>query len=407
MLTPWPLRMTLILTVLTLIFITYVTIHIWKASGEIENPHIKLSLRGLTLIADVLVFLYPLLGVFDQWFSAEYDHYGSPSWIIYVFWAGLIFSATMFSWLLSIDIIWGFAGRFSQASKKLRLFWKRRFVLLITAIVTLFSIYTLVSDTTTIHTDQLYYQTETRESSPPENLDSNEPKLRIAHITDIQADQFTNIDKMGRYIDSLNAHNPDIVIFTGDLVTTGTTYFEEGAKALSEIKAPMGTYAVMGDHDYWASPKIYRQVLSGVDIPVLEDTTITLKKDDFQFSLTGITEIYSKKIKQDSLEQLLSFANTDTTSNLNILMSHQANKKVVRAAELNETEMVLGGHTHGGQIRLPLFFSEWSAGDLETPYVSGHYTYRNTFININNGLGFTLAPVRYNAPANVSFIDIW
>ncbi|MDZ7689973.1 MAG: hypothetical protein U5K69_02265 [Balneolaceae bacterium] len=91
---------------------------------------------------------------------------------------------------------------------------------------------------------------------------------------------------------------------------------------------------------------------------------------------------------------------------LRVMLSHQVSVSIIEQSVEANYDMLLAGHTHGGQIRVPLFFTKFSAPDFETQYVAGQYYRGDLLININHGLGFTLAPVRYNAPPNITVIEI-
>ncbi len=91
---------------------------------------------------------------------------------------------------------------------------------------------------------------------------------------------------------------------------------------------------------------------------------------------------------------------------MRILASHQATGKVIDQAQKAGYNLLLAGHTHGGQLRVPFMFMTFSAAEMDTPYLSGLYRFDNLLMNVDHGLGFTLAPVRYNAPPTISVIDL-
>ncbi|MEX2435874.1 MAG: hypothetical protein WD735_04255, partial [Balneolaceae bacterium] len=112
---------------------------------------------------------------------------------------------------------------------------------------------------------------------------------------------------------------------------------------------------------------------------------------------------YSSRPDEAEIEMLLSETNHES---LKILFAHQASDRLIRHAQESGTDLLLGGHTHGGQIRIPIFFYPVTAVMEETMYIRHDYTLGDLLLNVNSGLGFTLSPVRYNAPADYSVIDI-
>jgi predicted MPP superfamily phosphohydrolase len=79
---------------------------------------------------------------------------------------------------------------------------------------------------------------------------------------------------------------------------------------------------------------------------------------------------------------------------------------LVKHAEENDYDLFLAGHTHGGQIAFPLPGFLLTGSSFETPYVSGFYRAGSMLVSVTNGLGLTLAPVRYNAPAEITLITL-
>ena len=159
----------------------------------------------------------------------------------------------------------------------------------------------------------------------------------------------------------------------------------------------------MGDHDHWSDTTLIAETLRARGIKVLQNENATVRHNDMIIKITGITEVYSQKVEPDLLASLL---NEDSGESLHLLASHQGSERIISAAIGSGVHQLLTGHTHGGQIRVPLFFYPVTAARAETPYVKGHWMFDNLLFNVNSGLGFTLTPVRYNAPAQVSVITV-
>ena len=84
--------------------------------------------------------------------------------------------------------------------------------------------------------------------SLPPHLDG----LRIVHVSDLQADPRTNPNRQRQYVEALNSLDAGLVLFSGDLITSGTTHIDEGAESPGKMKARLGVYACLGDHDIWS-----------------------------------------------------------------------------------------------------------------------------------------------------------
>jgi uncharacterized protein len=254
----------------------------------------------------------------------------------------------------------------------------------------------MIWDTHRITLEEITYTMPERQSLPV--------PLTIVHFTDLHADPYTGEVKMNRYIDKVNKQNPDIVIFSGDLITSGRDYIEAGAEALARIESTYGVWFVMGDHDYWTGTGYIAEALSDRGIHVLQNENFWVEHGESIIKITGVTELYSNRILEDHLDELL---NETREESFKILAAHQASERLIRKSLNNGIHQLLTGHTHGGQFRIPLFFYPISAARAETPYVNGNWLLEERLLlNVNNGLGFTLAPVRYNAPAQVSVITV-
>lgn len=229
-----------------------------------------------------------------------------------------------------------------------------------------------------------------------------DPKeIKIVHISDLQADAFTDQTKMLRYVEAVNELKPDLVIFTGDLITEGQSFIPVGAEILGKIDSRLGVHAVYGDHDIWYGTKYVKEEYEKQGISVLENENRHLALGEITVRLTGVTEAYSVKVPESEFDVLLQ---DSTHTDIRISMSHQPSERVVKASADAGYDVYLGGHTHGGQIVIPFFFVAINPALMETPYPVGKFEVEGLIANINSGLGASLSPLRYGAPASVSTI---
>ena len=233
-----------------------------------------------------------------------------------------------------------------------------------------------------------------------EGLEEDE-EIKIVHISDLQADAFTGQTKMLRYVEAVNELKPDLVIFTGDLITEGQSFIPVGAEMLGKIDSRYGVYAVYGDHDIWYGTRYVKEEYEKQGISVLENENSHLVFGEVVLRLTGVNEAYSVKIPEPKLNELL---NDTTDAMIRISMSHQPSERIVKASADAGYDLYLGGHTHGGQIVIPFFFVTINPALMETPYPVGKFEVEGLIANINSGLGASLSPLRYGAPASVSTI---
>ncbi len=393
---PWPLRMVLYASILLVLFLTYFSYRYFKSVNLLELEPLW-AWKSAFFFLVILFIAFPLMGVLQYTFQGSYSVDNFPHFIIYLFWFGFVFSGVMLNWLILHDILLPLSSKFSSIdSEILRIRFAKGFLIL-AAITLVYTAAKMVWDTNRMTIENLTY-----EYSQAESTNLNSP-LTIVHITDIHADVFTGMKKMDRYIQIVNNANPDLVIFTGDLITEGIGHVQEGAKALQKVNATYGVYAVIGDHDYWAGQDHITEVLEKRGIKVLRNENIQINHNGTPINIAGVTEIYSYNLERDQLESLI---NDVPNNGLKIVASHQASDRLIDFSNNSETDMLLAGHTHGGQVRIPVFFYPFTAVRSETPYVNGHWRLGNMLLNVNSGLGFTLSPVRYNAPAQVTVIEV-
>src|SRR5699024_8633637 len=150
--------------------------------------------------------------------------------------------------------------------------------------------------------------------------------LTIVHISDLHADRYTTSEKLNRYVEVINKQNPDLVVFGGDLISSGTEYVQAGAAALAAIEARYGVFAVMGDHDYWSDTEYIINQMKENGVTVLLDENYQINHGASSINLTGVTELYSQSIPRDSLDTLLDEFYEDEES-LKALISHQASDR--------------------------------------------------------------------------------
>ncbi len=392
---PWSLRMTLIVAGLLLVFFLYTGSRLFWAF-KMLNPENSWLFKSIVIAAGFLFLFFPIAGLVQYSIYGIYNPDLFPKFVIYLFWYGFIFSAVMVSWTLFLDLFMVTVKRgFSINPPEL----DTLFAWLMAAISILVLLYTGIKtsiDTNRIKINKIEY-------SRDKSGISFEDPLNIIHISDLQADRFTNAEKAAAYIKKVNSLNPDLVFFTGDLIYSGTAYALEGAEALSQIKSEYDIYAVIGDHDYWSGEDIIAQALRQNGIHVLQNKEKILSIGNQKISITGITEIYSKKLLKDELQNLF---HSDGEEAFSVVFSHQVTDRVLDMAKGENVNLLLGGHTHGGQLRIPFFFYPLTAVRTETKYVKGHKWFDDLLMNINSGLGYTLAPLRYGAPAEITLITL-
>ncbi|MFQ5675555.1 MAG: metallophosphoesterase [bacterium] len=376
----------------------------WKVHHALQNifawPWERVAFYVVAAIA--FLNLYPLvlliLSIFGLKNAVKTIREGFRIWdvcLAYPFWFGLVLTFEVLPWLLALDFVklpfYPFYTRF----KTVWLLIQYQATLAIMAFFFMYVAYRLVTDTIRIRISKIAYATR----SLPTKLEG----LRIVHISDLQADPRTGRRKIKRYIRKVNRLKPDIVFFTGDLVTSGTKFISSAAAFLGNLKADYGVFACLGDHDVWSSHEQITKNLSENHVKVYEDKNDYIRIGFDSLMVTFVTNTYARPANLEKLNQLMGH---QPRGALDILVIHQPTESIVELAAERGYHLFLAGHTHGGQVVFRPFGFTFALSRIETPFYRGIYGLGSMLVSINSGLGLTLAPVRYRAPAEITLIKI-
>lgn len=361
-----------------------------------HNTNGKKYLSVLPAALFISFYAFPVAGGLYYLFNGDIDLLNYAPALTYWFWFGLVYSYLLLTWVLLADVVKLIIQR--GLKKKITGRFHYRFTFFMLIAIFFFVGFKTYKDTTGITIREHQVQIE----DLPQQLEG----FKIAHLTDIQGDEYTGRDKIARYIDKLNEQHPDLIVFTGDLISYGTDFIKMSAEEFGKAEATHGIVGVIGDHDFWAGVEEVEEALSQENIPLLKNENVIVESDSDSIPLvkiTGITEVYSQPSDSTVVDSLLGEQNAPPVK---LMASHQVSEQLVVQALHRGYHFLLGGHTHGGQIKVPFMGMKFSASEFETEYVNGIYQKGDLTVNVDNGLGFTLAPIRYNAPPTISIITL-
>lgn len=222
---------------------------------------------------------------------------------------------------------------------------------------------------------------------------------RLVQISDIHLGTWMNKDSLDIVVEKVNQLFPDLIALTGDFVSFSAEGFADDlVGALSRLKPKDACVAILGNHDYWTDPIVIRAVLAASDIIDLSNAVLSIQRQEVFLHLGGIDDF---QINQDKLGIVLDQLPDDGAA---ILLAHEPDFADISAAS-NRFDLQLSGHTHGGQIVLPIF------GRLILPtrgekYPSGQYCINGMILYTNRGLGTTWLRLRYNCPPEISLFTL-
>ena len=241
--------------------------------------------------------------------------------------------------------------------------------------------------------------------------------LKIVQLSDIHAGSFDSLEGVKRGVDLVQAENPDLILFTGDLVNNLAEEIVPYMDLFGGLNAKLGKYAILGNHDYgeyyvWEDMAAKRQNLiqlqkhhETMGFKMLNNTSITLEKDGQKIRLAGVENWglppFPQKGDIDKALQGIS------PEEFTILMSHDPthwDEKVLPSAK--KVHLTLSGHTHGAQMGVEIPGFRFSPVQLRYRRWAGSYSEKGQHLYINRGFGFIGYPGRVGIWPEVTVIEL-
>lgn len=226
--------------------------------------------------------------------------------------------------------------------------------------------------------------------------------LRIVHITDLHIGPQLRGSRLRRYVERINALEPDLVVITGDIFDFDPAFIQEGCLQLAKLDAHHGVFAVLGNHDvYTGAEAVALGIEQLTPIRLLRDDTLRVDIDGEPLWLIGLDDPGSGWTERDaqsrSLERL---ARTIPPQAPCILLNHRPS--LFRQAARLGIPVVLSGHTHGGQITPPGPARHLNIARLIAHWTRGRFEDGDAVLYVNRGLGVAGPPVRLNCPREIA-----
>jgi uncharacterized protein len=232
-------------------------------------------------------------------------------------------------------------------------------------------------------------------------------KLSITVIADIHAGgPNMTVAHIRRMVDFANEQKSDLVVLLGDYIATygfvyGRMPNKIWAAELAQLTASLGVWAVLGNHDWWHDVAGIRTSLTAVGIRVLENDAVLLGREGAQFWLAGLGDQRAYRLGRgryrgvDDLPRTLAKIRTGDPV---VLLAHEPDIFVGVPARV---ALTLAGHTHGGQIRLPLIWPAFVPSKYGARYAYGHVVEDGRHMIVSGGLGTSFIPARLGVPPEV------
>jgi len=220
--------------------------------------------------------------------------------------------------------------------------------------------------------------------------------FRIVQLTDIHHSPLTGRAEIERAVQIANNLRPDLIALTGDYVSHEREFAAPCAEMMARLKAPCGTFAVLGNHDHWTDAALVTDLFRLEGIQMLVNQGMRFEHRGASFWLAGVDDTM---VGLEDLPLALAGSKEDE---MKLLLAH--NPLILRRAARHGVDLVLAGHTHGGQVT---WRSERSAsGRPRRRLLRGLGRQHDTQIYVSRGLGTVVLPVRYGCPPEVTLLEL-
>jgi predicted MPP superfamily phosphohydrolase len=251
----------------------------------------------------------------------------------------------------------------------------------------------------------------TRYRLKPRNWPAGQ-RLTITVIADLHAGgPNMGVERIRDIIDASNALRSDIVLLLGDFIATHKFVTEPVAAPvwgaeLARLKAPLGVHAILGNHDWWFQQSEIRLALARAKIPLMENDAVLLGEAGARFWLAGIGDQLAVPLGRghfrgaDDLPATMARIATDDPV---VLMVHEPD---IFTEVPDRVSLTLAGHTHGGQLRLPLVWPAFVPSSYGARFAYGHISEGGRDLIVSGGLGTSIVPMRIGVPPEIVHVEL-
>jgi predicted MPP superfamily phosphohydrolase len=227
--------------------------------------------------------------------------------------------------------------------------------------------------------------------------------LRIAALADLHTGApHITVDKVREIVAAVNATRPDLVVLLGDYVIHGVVGgqfvdIERTAAVLRELRAPLGVFAVLGNHDWWYDGPRTTRALEAAGIRVLEDTAVAVTVRGRSLWLAGVGDARTR-----AADVARALAGVPGGAPL-LVLTHNPD---VFPRLPERVLLTLAGHTHGGQVNLPVLGRLIVPSRFGERYAIGHVHENGRDLFVSPGIGTSIIPVRFRVPPEISLVTV-
>lgn len=242
--------------------------------------------------------------------------------------------------------------------------------------------------------------------------------VKVVQISDMHSGSFASVDNIRRAFDLILDQKPDIILFTGDMVNNKADEVEQFKDELARLKAPLGVYSVLGNHDYgdyveWPSEQEKRANLQrlmtiqrGAGWNLLMDEHRILERDGQQMAVVGIQN-WGASLRFPKYGDMKKAMRGTEQVPFKLLLSHDPSHWDAQVRTEHKTvDLTLSGHTHGFQFGIEIPGFQWSPVQYVYKQWAGLYQQGTQYLYVNRGLGFLGFMGRVGIPPEITVLEL-
>jgi len=221
---------------------------------------------------------------------------------------------------------------------------------------------------------------------------------QIVFLTDIHHGTYLSRDRVRSLVDRVNGMHPDLVVLGGDYIHGGADRIEPCFAELARLRAPLGVYGVLGNHDHWASTRLSEESMADAGIEQLDNRGVWIERGGGRIRLGGVGDLWEDEQRIE--------ATTGGTSPDDFVLLLTHNPDYVEELTPGAVDMALAGHTHGGQVTLFGLWAPTLPSKLGQKYRSGLVETGPVPVIVSNGIGSITPPLRFGAPPQIVLVTL-
>ena len=222
----------------------------------------------------------------------------------------------------------------------------------------------------------------------------------ICQLTDIHHGAMVDMDFIEKVVGMANALGPDLFVLTGDYVSRSRRYIAPVADLLATLRSRFGTFAVLGNHDHWVGGRRMRDALTAGGIRILRNRHDFIEAGGGRICIAGVGDL---RTDRPDARAALSGVEDDIPR---IVLSHHPDYAESIPSDVR-VDLVMAGHTHGGQVRLPVFnYAPYLPSRYGQRYRGGLVRRGSLQVYVSRGIGMVNVPVRFNCPPEITMVRL-